>query len=362
MASPHAVLRTPPQSRPICRRRARARRPARSGRSPAPPPSYVAALPGRRRGSGPRHGAAAGHAARRRRQPRARGRHRAAQRRPVSWTSSRPRPRRPTRPPPTPRRSSTRSTPRSARWPAAPSPATSCPLRRADDQRLRRRVPRPGRHPRRDRRPHRRGLAAGRRRRRRGRAGAGRRRRRPRRSAGRRGRRPAGRPERRSPTTRRSTTGSQRRRSSSRSRGARRHGAGGARPRRRAPAAPRSGGRTALAQVGDPYVWAPAVRTRSTAPGLTQYAYSAAGISLPHSSAASRRWAPRSRADQLQPGDLVFFYSPVSHVGMYIGNGQMVHASTSGQPVKVASLDSMGSYSGARRLSADRAHSTAEGR
>jgi cell wall-associated NlpC family hydrolase len=52
---------------------------------------------------------------------------------------------------------------------------------------------------------------------------------------------------------------------------------------------------------------------------------------------------------QLQPGDLVFFYSPVSHVGMYIGNGQMVHASTSGSPVLVTSVD-MSGYAGARRL------------
>jgi cell wall-associated NlpC family hydrolase len=58
---------------------------------------------------------------------------------------------------------------------------------------------------------------------------------------------------------------------------------------------------------------------------------------------------PVSRA-ALQPGDLLFFYSPVSHVGMYIGNGQMVHASTSGVPVKTASIDSMGSFSGARRI------------
>ena len=49
--------------------------------------------------------------------------------------------------------------------------------------------------------------------------------------------------------------------------------------------------------------------------------------------------------DQLQPGDLVFFYSPVSHVGIYIGNGQMVHAPTSGDVVKVASVDSMGGFS-----------------
>jgi cell wall-associated NlpC family hydrolase len=53
---------------------------------------------------------------------------------------------------------------------------------------------------------------------------------------------------------------------------------------------------------------------------------------------------------QLQPGDLVFFYSPVSHVGIYVGDGQMVHASTYGQPVKVASIDAMGGYNSARRI------------
>jgi cell wall-associated NlpC family hydrolase len=58
---------------------------------------------------------------------------------------------------------------------------------------------------------------------------------------------------------------------------------------------------------------------------------------------------PVSRAD-LQPGDLVFFYSPVNHVGMSIGDGQMVHASTYGQPVKIAPVDSMPGYNSARRL------------
>jgi cell wall-associated NlpC family hydrolase len=53
---------------------------------------------------------------------------------------------------------------------------------------------------------------------------------------------------------------------------------------------------------------------------------------------------------QLAPGDLVFYYSPVSHVGIYIGNGQMVHAPTSGDVVKVSSIDSMGGYAGARRI------------
>jgi cell wall-associated NlpC family hydrolase len=125
-----------------------------------------------------------------------------------------------------------------------------------------------------------------------------------------------------------------------------------------APAAPVLGGSgaartavdTALAQVGDPYVWAAAGPDAFDCSGLVQYAYAAAGIDLPHSSRMqSTMGAPVSR-DALQPGDLVFFYSPVSHVGMYIGNGQMVHASTAGVPVKVDSIDSMGSYNSARRV------------
>jgi cell wall-associated NlpC family hydrolase len=107
---------------------------------------------------------------------------------------------------------------------------------------------------------------------------------------------------------------------------------------------------TALAQVGKPYVWGAAGPGSFDCSGLTQYAYKAAGVSLPHSSSMqSGMGTPVSRA-ALQPGDLVFFYSPVSHVGMYIGNGQMVHASTAGEPVKVAALDSMPNYNTARRI------------
>jgi cell wall-associated NlpC family hydrolase len=124
------------------------------------------------------------------------------------------------------------------------------------------------------------------------------------------------------------------------------------------PAAPVLGGSaaarkavdTAMAQIGDPYVWGAAGPDAFDCSGLVQYAYAAAGISLPHSSRMqSTMGAPVSR-DALQPGDLVFFYSPVSHVGIYIGDGQMVHASTSGVPVKTASVDSMGSYNSARRI------------
>jgi len=109
---------------------------------------------------------------------------------------------------------------------------------------------------------------------------------------------------------------------------------------------------TAMAQRGKPYVWAASGPGSFDCSGLTAYAYKAAGISLPHSSALqSRTGQAVSRAD-LQPGDLVFFYSPVSHVGIYIGNGQMVHAPTSGDVVKVASVDSMGPFAGGRRIAA----------
>ena len=107
---------------------------------------------------------------------------------------------------------------------------------------------------------------------------------------------------------------------------------------------------TALAQLGDRYVWAGAGPDVFDCSGLTQYAYGAAGVYLPHSSRMqSEVGVPVSVAD-LQPGDLLFFYSPVSHVGMYIGNGQMVHAGTSGDVVKVIDLAYMPGLTAARRI------------
>jgi peptidoglycan DL-endopeptidase CwlO len=106
---------------------------------------------------------------------------------------------------------------------------------------------------------------------------------------------------------------------------------------------------TAMAQLGDPYVWGAGGPNAFDCSGLAQYAYAAAGITLPHSSKAQSTMGTAVPRAQLQPGDLVFFYSPVSHVGIYIGNGQMVHASTFGSPVLVTSVD-MAGYVGARRL------------
>ena len=107
---------------------------------------------------------------------------------------------------------------------------------------------------------------------------------------------------------------------------------------------------TAMAQLGDPYVWAAAGPNAFDCSGLTQFAYAAAGISLPHSSSAQARMGQAVSRDQLQPGDLLGFYSPVSHIGIYIGNGQMVHAPTSGDVVKVVNIDYMGSITAMRRI------------
>jgi cell wall-associated NlpC family hydrolase len=107
---------------------------------------------------------------------------------------------------------------------------------------------------------------------------------------------------------------------------------------------------TAMGQRGKPYVWAGSGPGSFDCSGLTAYAFRAAGIALPHSSRLQSLMGQAVSRDQLQPGDLVFFYSPVTHVGIYIGNGQMVHAPTSGDVVKVAPL--MGGFSGARRIAA----------
>nr|WP_238356407.1 C40 family peptidase [Kribbella italica] len=104
----------------------------------------------------------------------------------------------------------------------------------------------------------------------------------------------------------------------------------------------------AMAQLGDPYVWGAEGPSSFDCSGLTMAAWSRAGVSLSHSSKAQINEGRRVSKSQLQPGDLVFFYSPISHVGMYIGNGRMVHASRPGKPVKTESINVM-PYSGAVR-------------
>jgi cell wall-associated NlpC family hydrolase len=95
---------------------------------------------------------------------------------------------------------------------------------------------------------------------------------------------------------------------------------------------------TALDQVGDPYVWAAAGPDSFDCSGLTMYAWAHAGVSLPHSSAMQYSATTRVSTSALQPGDLLFYYSPIHHVAMYIGGGRMVEAPYSGTSVRVVPM------------------------
>jgi cell wall-associated NlpC family hydrolase len=107
----------------------------------------------------------------------------------------------------------------------------------------------------------------------------------------------------------------------------------------------------ALAQIGDKYVFGADGLTYWDCSGLTMRAFAAAGVSLPHSSRAQYRYGKAVAKKDLQPGDLVFFGKPISHVAIYLGPDRMLHAPRSGSRVKIANLD-MGRkpYIGARRL------------
>ncbi|MFU8875352.1 NlpC/P60 family protein [Micromonospora sp. SL4-19] len=101
--------------------------------------------------------------------------------------------------------------------------------------------------------------------------------------------------------------------------------------------------KTACAQVGDPYVWGATGPNSFDCSGLTQYAYKAAGISLTHFTGAQwKEGRAIARADA-RPGDLVFFGSDLHHVGLYLGNGLMVHAPRTGKPVQVSNINNQGS-------------------
>jgi cell wall-associated NlpC family hydrolase len=97
----------------------------------------------------------------------------------------------------------------------------------------------------------------------------------------------------------------------------------------------------ALSKVGKPYRWGASGPNAFDCSGLVKWSFAQAGRALPRTSRAqSTAGTPVSRAN-LQPGDLVFFYRPISHVGIYIGNNKVVHASRKGQPVKVSDMSRM---------------------
>ena len=105
----------------------------------------------------------------------------------------------------------------------------------------------------------------------------------------------------------------------------------------------------AKAQVGKSYVYGASGPDSFDCSGLTSAAWQQAGVTLPRSSSAQYAAGQKISESELQPGDLVFYYSPISHVGIYIGDGQIVNALNPGSGVQVSGLHDM-PYAGAARV------------
>jgi peptidoglycan DL-endopeptidase CwlO len=105
----------------------------------------------------------------------------------------------------------------------------------------------------------------------------------------------------------------------------------------------------ALTQVGSAYSWGGAAPGAFDCSGLVMWAFQQAGIALPHSSQALANGGQPVALSDLQPGDVLTFYSDASHTGIYIGDGLMVHSSTYGVPVRVVPMNSSGPIHNARR-------------
>ncbi|WP_260636166.1 C40 family peptidase [Streptomyces angustmyceticus] len=97
----------------------------------------------------------------------------------------------------------------------------------------------------------------------------------------------------------------------------------------------------AYAALGKPYVWGATGPSGYDCSGLTQAAWRSGGVSLPRTTYTQISSGPRVARSQLAPGDLVFFYSGISHVGIYVGDGKMIHAPHPGAPVRIAPIDQM---------------------
>ena len=106
--------------------------------------------------------------------------------------------------------------------------------------------------------------------------------------------------------------------------------------------------RWALTRLGDAYVWGASGPTTFDCSGLVMWAYAHVGISLTHFTGAQWNEGEHISRSQLEPGDLVFFFADISHVGMYVGNGLMIDAPTFGQPVQIQPL--LAQYVGAVRI------------
>jgi cell wall-associated NlpC family hydrolase len=105
----------------------------------------------------------------------------------------------------------------------------------------------------------------------------------------------------------------------------------------------------AISRLGDPYVWGAAGPGEFDCSGLVMWAFAQVGISLPHYTGSQWNSGVHVSRNDLEPGDLLFFFANISHVGMYIGNGMMIDAPNFGEVVKVQPVY-WGAFAGAVRI------------
>ncbi len=123
----------------------------------------------------------------------------------------------------------------------------------------------------------------------------------------------------------------------------------------------------ALGRRGLPYVWGAAGPTSFDCSGLVQWAFAQAGVRMPRVAADQARTGPAVPVSQLQPGDLLFYHTDptdpgyISHVAIYIGNGEMIQAPETGENVEVVPADAGSEFAGALHVDPALAAAVADG-
>lgn len=106
----------------------------------------------------------------------------------------------------------------------------------------------------------------------------------------------------------------------------------------------------ARTRIGRPYAWGATGPNWFDCSGLIVWSFAQVGIQVPRTSQQQAAAGQPVARDELQPGDVIAYYPDATHVGLYVGDGRVIHASTTGRPVAEVPIDAAGPFRNARRL------------